>query len=246
MPIEAPIYHEQPLSPETQNPQYDAILVHGYWMSEPKPRRVKMALRTHFAARAAALAYNGGKGAGKIVIDLGHLWGPDYPTEGSVIAKALETKYHVPHNAIILRENAYGTFGEVKSVLELAKENGWTNVLDVAFGNHHWTIPQIYWSKELWPSRPKHLGVEYRSVESILEEDDRRTFTLLKRFNASRYGRIYPVYEGIKWALMHRPGFKYESLEAKNKKARTKPGHVAPLLHVDKYKLPQDSESKSA
>ncbi len=45
MPVEAPIHHEQPVSPEVQKPKHDALLIHGYWMSEPKPGNVRLALK---------------------------------------------------------------------------------------------------------------------------------------------------------------------------------------------------------
>jgi hypothetical protein len=226
------VEQESEQMPETQpNPQYDALLVHGYWMSEPTPGNVRLALRSRLAVRAAALAYNGGKGAGKIVIDLSHLWGPNYPTEGSLMAKELEDKYSIPHEAIILREGAYSTGGEVKSFVTLAKENGWEKLMDVAFSNHHLTIPRIYREYK------NEALVEYKSVEDILrEKDDHLVTQLTKRLEKSRYGKTYRLYERAKWLRMHMPGFNYDSLETKNKNSRKDKGKEF-ILPVDIYKL---------
>jgi hypothetical protein len=217
---------ERPTSPEIIKPNYDAILVHGYWMSE---HRTGLALRSRLAARAAALAYGSGNGANKIVVNLGNLWGANYPSEGSLLAKELEEKYHVPHEAIILRENAYSTGGEVKSFLELARENGWSSLLDVAFSSHHLTIPEIY---------KEYSGIAgFKSVEEILKTDSESPHieNLLGRLSRSKYGKTYWFYERVKWLAMHRPGFSYDELEQKNKKARTNKGKDF-ILPVDVYK----------
>ena len=259
-------------TPEQIHPKYDALLVHGYWMSDKTIRKhqedgaiserhiTAPALRTHFAARAATLAWDEGRGAGKIVLDLGHLWGPDYPTEGKIIADALVNKYHVPREAIILRENAYSTYGEVKTVLELARENGWSKIMDVGFRAHHLTIPGIYKSKELKGVGPANLRVDYEAVESILDKDDKRVIAVRRKFagltrKGIRYGLTYIAYEGLKRLYMFKPGFKYEPLEQANKDVRTKPMEVwippivgripgvAKKVAVDKYNLPPEEKA---
>ncbi len=234
-----------------QTPQFDAILVHGYWMTDKTIKKhqedgtiserhiTAPALRTHFAARAAALAWDGGRGAGKIVLDLGHLWGHDYPSEGRVVADTLVNKYRVPREAIIMREKAYSTGGEVKTIVDLAGENGWTNILDVASKWHHLTIERLY--------KDSNLRVKFRSYENILRNDDpriRRAMTGLERARP-----LYPLYELSKLAFMHKPGFSYESVEKANKKARTEPGQdviSSPIPIVDWYTLPPKEESKVA
>lgn len=195
-------------------PQFDAILVHGYWMSEPELGDVRPALRSRLAVRAAALAYDHGKGAGKIVIDQGHLWGPNYPTSGSLMAKELVDKYGVSPEAIILREDSYSTGGEVKTFVELIKQNGWTNILDVAFSKHHLTISRIYDKLK--------TKVEFKSIEEIIEEKDNpHVKNLIKRFGKSYYEIIFSGYEVALWAVIHLPRFNYETFEQKNKEERT-------------------------
>jgi hypothetical protein len=241
------------LPPKEQQPApgFEAIMIHGYWMSDKTIRThqedgtitqrhiTASALRTHFAARATALAWDGGKGAGKIFIDLGHLWGPDYPSEGKVMADILVNKYHVPAEAIILREEAYSTGGEVKSIVEVAKQNDWTNVLDISSRWHKFTIRRLY--------KESGLKVQFKSIQGILKDDDKRVKRKLSGLGRAR--PLYPLYELGKLAFMHKPGFNYETLEEANRKARTKPGQdvkASPIAVVDVYTLPPKEEPKAA
>jgi hypothetical protein len=229
---------EQSKSLEQQpNPQFDAIFVHGYWMSEHK---TGLGLRSRLAIRAAALAYDEGKGAGKIIMDLGHVWGPDNPAEGNLMARELMEKYHIPRNAIIFREDAYSTGGEVKTAIELARQNGWTKILDIAFSEHQKSIPKVY---------KEYHGEDLlttRSIERIIEEkDDHLANHLVKRLGKSRYGRVYKyIYEPVKRRRMRKKGFTYEALEQENRNARKQKGPDSPLsrrfgrsLDIDVYKL---------
>jgi hypothetical protein len=257
--VEAPIHHEQPVSPEMPSPKYNAILVHGYWMTQRRDRTA-LSLRSHFAARAAAVAYDEGRGASKIVIDLGHFWGPDYPTEGVIMAQTLINKYHVPPEALIVRDEAYSTYGEVGTVLKLARENRWTKILDVAFGPHKKTIRGIYKSRD-YKDLAKDVNIEQKSVEDILENDDPRITRVLRDFNAfpSRYRLRYEIYEFLKWMRMNFPGFDYKKLEQKNKEIRIEPtedwqppiigdlpvlGRL--LVGFDRYKLPKEEKQHTA
>ena len=210
-----------------RKPQADAILLHGYWMSE---HRTGLALRSRLAARAVALAYDNGNGAGKIVIDLGHLWGDKYPPEAELMVKELTSYYNVPQDAIISRERAYSTKGEVQTALEIAKQNGWKNIVDVAFKRHHLTIPRLY--------RHAPLNVDYQSVEEIIKEKDPNPHAkrLVHRLSRSRYEVAYFFYERLKWLKMHMPGFNYDSIEEKNKSSRTEKGREF-IIPIDVYKL---------
>jgi hypothetical protein len=220
--------------PETRPASlYDALLVHGYWMSEPTPGHVKLGLRSHLAVRAASFVYDHSWGTGKIVVDLGHLWGPNYPSEGELMAKELEEKYGVPKEDIILRENAYSTGGEVKSIVELSKQNGWDSIADLAFSKHHLTIPRVYEEYD------NQAHVEFISIENVLElQDDRRVVDIVRKLGSSRYEFAYGIYERAKWLAMHRPGFSYDAMEEKNKNARKDKGKDSPLpISFDVYKL---------
>lgn len=265
MPIEAPESH----------PRYDALLVHGYWMSE---HRTGLGLRSRLATRAAATEHIQG-GAETVFVNLDHLWGPAEHSEGELIAKGLEGHYHVPHEDIVLRQDAWSTGGEVKTFGEEAQQHSWNNLLDIAFAKHHsfisilgrrfGTIPLIY----------KGLGLkpQYKSVEDILREKDihrinrrykvrkvldvdkdgnpkpwkqvpiaerqyaetgeerllfhehNHTARLVNKLAGSKFERVYQLYEGIKWTLMHRPGFNYEALEQANRNSRKEKGPDSPL-----------------
>lgn len=212
---------------------YDAILVHGYWMSEPTPGNVKLGLRSRLAARAASFLYEYGFGAEKVVIAGGHFWGPGYPSQGELMANELEGKYGIPKEDIILKDNAYSTGGEIKSIVDLSKENGWNSIADLAFSKHQLTIPKAY--EEYGNS----AQVKFISVEDVLRQrDEEKVVTLVEKLSTSRHEIALGIYEGAKWLAMHKPGFSYRDLEEKNKKSRKNKGKDSPLpISLDVYKL---------
>ena len=142
------------------------------------------------------------------------------------MADSLVNKYHVPAEAIILREEAYSTGGEVKSMVEVAKQNGWTNVLDISSRWHKFTIRRLY--------KKSGLRIQFKSIQDILKDDDKRAKRKLSGLGRAR--PLYPLYELGKLAYMHKPGFNYETLEEKNKKARTQKGREF-IVPFDVYKL---------
>jgi hypothetical protein len=201
---------------------FDAIFIHGYWLSESKSG---LALRSRLAVRAGALAYDNGKGAKKIFLDQGHLWGHDYLSEGCLMAKELIEKYGVPPEAIIIKGEAYSTGGEVKLFVEQIKLNNWTRVLDIAFAKHLLTIPKIF--------EKTNTNVEFKSVEEIIEEKDNNPHVknLIKRFRRSGYEAAFGFYEAAIWAAMRLPGFDYKAFEQSNQHFRThkSKGSILPL-----------------
>ncbi|EKD86001.1 MAG: hypothetical protein ACD_37C00535G0001 [uncultured bacterium] len=256
-------------------PRYDALLVHGYWMSE---HRTGLGLRSRLSTRAAAIERTQGE-AKTVFVNIDHLWGSSEPSEGELVAKELEGHYQIPHEDIILRQDAWSTGGEIKTFVEQARQHGWSNLLDVAFAKHHsfisilgrriGTIPLIY----------KGLGLkpQYKSAEDILREKDihridrrykvrkvldidkngnpkpwkqvpiaerqyaetgeerlfvhehNHTTKLVNKLTGSKFEAIYFMYEGIKWTLMHRPGFNYEALEQTNRNSLREKGTDSPL-----------------
>lgn len=208
-------------------PQYDAIFIHGYWLSESKSG---LALRTRLAVRAGALAYDNSKGAKYIFLDQGHLWGPDYPSEGQLMAKELMEKYHVPSEAIIFKGEAYSTGGEVKLFIDEVRQNGWAKVLDIAFAKHHLTIPKIF--------EKTNIDVEFQSIEEIIEEKDNNPHAknLIKRFRRSEYEFFFGFYEAAIWLAMHFPGFNYKAFEQSNQHFRTHKSKGS-ILPMDVFKV---------
>lgn len=225
------IFPEQELRPE---PKFDAILVHGYWMSEPVSGDVRSALRTRLATRSAALAYDRGDGARNIVLPLGKLWGQDYESLGNLMADELEFKYGVPPGTIIREGNAFSTGGEIKTFLEIAQKNGWTKLLDIAFSAHFLTIPHVF---DAYSKDDGKITVQFRSVEEIIESEDYELVSgLVKRLGKSRYGIAHKVYERGKQIVTKIHGTDYDSLEERNKMARTKKGKEFPIS-FDVYKI---------
>ncbi len=221
---EIPLNHEQ----EPIASPFDAVLVHCYWLSENGT--TQLGLRSRLADRAAALFYDHGKGAKKIVLAGGHLWGKEYASAAELMAKELEEKYHVPKSAIIIPEQeAYSTGGEVEIFTQLANEKEWTNLLDIAAQKHLWTIPGIY----------KKIGadVKFKSDEEILREKDSNPHVkrLLKRLGRSRYEFSLMLHEVGIWTAMHLLNLDYATLENRNKSKRTAKSKDS-LLPGDVYK----------
>ncbi len=221
---------EQPISPDKLHTRpFDAILVHGYWLSGVGKDKARLGWRGNLAVRAAALAYDEGRGAKNIVLTEGHVWGPDYPSGAKLMAKKLQNMYHVPEEAIIVKDDAYSTGGEVEIFIELAHEKGWTSLLDIAASKHLWTIPGIF----------KKMGenVQFRSLEAILrEQNDPRMNSILKKLGKSKYELAFMFYEAGLWVAMHLKDFNYTKLEERNKSVRTAKGKDF-LLPLDVYKL---------
>ena len=95
------------------------------------------------------------------------------------------------------------------------------------------------------PTPWKQVPIADRQYEETGEErtvnhEHNHTARLVENLTWSKYGVMYWAYEGIKWALMHRPGFNYETLEQKNKDTRQGKGEDSPLpgpLRFDVYRL---------
>lgn len=207
------------------SPPFDAILVHGFMLSEGNESG--LSLRSILAARAAYLAYDQGRGARHIVLAVGHPWGPDYPSVASRMAKLLEEKYHVPKETIIVRDDASSTYREVEDFLELKREMGWTRLLDISFKKHLWTVPGVF----------KQFGenVAYSSIEGIIRdrETNPKIRRAMRRLQRSPHEIMYSVYEGGKWIVMHMPSFDYQKLEERNRALNTGKGHpnLIPIIH---------------
>jgi hypothetical protein len=251
------------------------IVGHFYWLSEKGGRteRTDLGLRSSINARAVAVDYWDRKAKGEnpqVFADLSHLWGEAEPTEGSLVGERWHNRYHIPQQDIVIREDAWSTWGEVKAVAEESKRRGWTKVVDVAFKPHRrLTIPWIFGKFRLQP--------EYQTPEQVLEQKDihrfRRTYPVRKvldvdrdgnptpwkqvppaerqyeetgetvvfshehnhtkrlvdRLSRHKFGFMYWVYEGMKWTMMHKPGFNYEDLEKSNRESRGGKGTDSPI-----------------
>lgn len=233
MSVEASIHHEQPMSPDVKKSRYDALLVHGYWLTE-KRGKTALALRSRLATRAAALLYKEGR-VGKIFLGAGKLWGDGYQSVGELMRQELETIYGIPHEDIITEDKAYSTGGEVKRFLQHARENGWTNLLDVAFDQHLRTIPDAF--------RQYKGKASFESVEQIIKDSkpNSHVLNLLDRLANSEFEADFATYEsilllGLKIPILNKTFFSYDRLEVKNRKTRTERGKDT-SLPIDVYRI---------
>lgn len=229
MPEVLPIHQEQPVPPETQKTPYDAVLVHGYWLTE-KGDKTTLALRSRLVVRAAAFLYKEGR-VKKIFLAAGKFWGDGYPSVGELMAKELEAGYGIPPEEIVIEDEAYSTGGEIKRFLQSAERSGWTNLLDIAFDQHLRIIPDVF------KQYKGEAGIE--SVEQILREYDsnKHVLHLLDRLANSEFEADFALYERLISLGLNIPILNdYDRLEAKNKKARTQKGKDS-SLPIDIYKI---------
>jgi hypothetical protein len=85
--------------------------------------------------------------------------------------------------------------------------------------------------------RPKPWKEIPIAERQYAETDEERTFVhehnhtarLVNKLSHSKFERIYQLYEGIKWAVMHKPGFDYDTLEQTNKDSREGKGTDSPI-----------------
>lgn len=195
---------------------YDAVLVHGYWLSRDEDRDTfegfRGSLRSRLSTRAAAdIFHNEGKPT--LVFPGGRLKGPDYPATSAIAKAEAMQKYDVPEASIVTAVTGLGTESESITFETLAREHGWTNVGVLSFEQHapsvHRFTPQIEGT------------VEHRTVEDVLENyDDPLVSHLAKRLKKSRYGKGFIAYELFKTLIMTIPGGK-DRLYAANSKARS-------------------------
>lgn len=249
-------------SPEQeQEPQFDAVLVHGWCLSQNgEEAKVRGGLRAHFSELAAKILIDQ-KMAGCIVLTCGKIWGPQYPSVAQVMADELVTKYHVSNNHIIINDgdNALTTSEEIDSFLGLARQHGWKRLGDVGFKKHRrWAIPGIFKEKgdqveivsdketSVIQASPKPT-VRLMTVEDIIFENikvDERIKKILRDLTSikSKYEISFLIYELLKQLLLRAKGGRYESLSHTAASQRNSKGHLLPrplgiILETDKYNL---------
>jgi hypothetical protein len=178
---------------------YDAVLLHGYWLSQRGCKgRVRLSLRSRLSARAGALLHRAGT-TQNLVMTVGHIWGADYPGVAQMMADELRQKYGVPASALYASNVAAHTQSEIGAAIQLAKKHGWQRYADVAPRTHHWTIRALY--------RKHGLNVRLIAIEDVIRTYDLARFAhLSQRMDASVHGWTYRVYEALKWSLWRATG----------------------------------------
>lgn len=237
-----------------QAPLFDAVLVHGYWLSQKGGEApVMLSLRSHLEDRAGLEFHDGGRGAGKIVLTAGHIWGPEYPSVAEGMRSELIRKFKVPEDDIIVKTtfvNAEGEAQEVKSTdneveafLQLSAERGWTRLADIAARVHNKNIlpgikaniPRLY--------RRRGRAVTYEAAEDIILRSDYhpRVKSKLRRLRWSRFETSFRFYEGVKRAILTiRPDYGALSNQAaveRSVKGDLGLPRIASRFPIDKYSL---------
>lgn len=231
--IESYSYSPQP--EKEPNPTYDAMLVHGFWLSQKSNGKIGLSTRSKFAVRAAYFEYKNQE-AKKIVFTCGPLWGKSYPSVGSLMAQSLVNNFHVPQDSIVLLDEAYSTKEEIDIFTKWAHQSGANRLLDIAPEMHHETIPQLYSSS---------TDIHFKSVESILLANDQDNIAdYVRWFSKSRYAQGYRIYTEVVKACM-KLGLDYDNLlnqtakKQRQKKAHPGFGNVfgSILPPIDRYDL---------
>lgn len=171
------------------NPTYDAVLVHGYWMSRSsRPDAIdgfRGSLRTRLATRSGALFYHN-EGPTKLVFLGAKVKGPSYPSTAELSAAEATQKYAIPPEDIVALPVGYGTEEEAIKFQELAQDHGWKNVAVVAFRKHYKSIQRF-----IPENANGEITVNYRPVEDlIMEFDDPNVQGFVRRLNRFRLIRF--------------------------------------------------------
>lgn len=202
-----------------------------------------LALRTHLSAKAASLEQQALAEQGETAEVISPL---EYLRKTGLMADTIES-YGTPRDVIIDEGDGWSTWGEVKIATQMARDKGWTRLIDIAFSPHFGSIKMLF--KRIKASVP----VEFRSVEEILREKDVHKFSrdyvrrtthedetvteeqfhldhehnhtahLLDRLEKSRYDWVFRnVYEKLIKRPALRLGVDPEKLEQRQREARKK------------------------
>lgn len=215
-----------------QENKYDAILVHGYWLSQRGDGRIKPSLRSHLSNRVAANMYHHGN-VDNIILTAGYTWSNDYPSQAEVMKTELVRKYKIHESSVHIVPEGTDTYEETRLFLELADEKGWGNLADLSFGTHRHSVKKTY---EILGRRAELLH-----TEEILMQDDARVQNLVRRLSRSKYELNFKLYELVKrLMLIISPDYKLLGKFAKRRYKKKGPIAVAlsiGRLPIDKYEL---------
>lgn len=215
-----------------QENKYDAILVHGYWLSQRGDGRIKPSLRSHLSNRAVANLYRHGN-VDNIILTAGYTWSNDYPSQAEVMKTELVRKYKIPESSVHIVPEGTDTYEETRLFLELADENGWKKLADIGFKTHQHSVRRTY----------EIIGrqAELMHTEEILMRDDIRVQNLVRGLNRSIYELNFKLYEHVKrLMLIISPDYKLLGKFAKRRYKKKGPIAVPfsfGRLPIDKYDL---------
>lgn len=210
---------------------FDAILVHGYWLSQKgENSQVELSLRSKLVAYAAALLYKD-KIAKNIILPAGYIWGKNVPSIADLIKEELVKKYDVPEDKILVSDEGLNTKSEIVTFLKIVEENNFEGLGDLSFATHQLTIPIHYNGKR---------KVEFLNVEDVIfEKGDNEHKKILKWLKDSRFEFNFLIYQ-ILVRLVQIIDPDYRILGKIADKTRNKKSHnnvILPFFKIDAYDL---------
>lgn len=207
----------------------DAVLVHGYWLSQiGDTGQVDLSLRSELAVRAASTLFKSGQ-VDYIVVTAGPIWGLRYESLGKRMSDELQI-YGVPQDKIILQDTAIDTNDEITTFLQIAKQYNWTTLEDLAFTKQDLIIPTLYKNNG---TQVSYLSVEKTLLADGVDEDTKAVNSL----NQSWYEFNFAIYEDlIKTMMLVDRQYTFLHNQAVSQRIK-KSGYGLPFLPVDKYSL---------
>lgn len=211
-------------SSSNSGPNYDAALIHGYWLSRSQhPDNVdgfRGSLRTRLTTRAGVDLHRN-EGPMKLVYVGGRLKGPSYPSTADLFAAEASQKYQISEEDIITLDTGFGTEAETLGFEQLAEQNGWNRVCVISFEDHDPSVRRFTPRIRTTNASASTSTVEHRSVEEILlDYDDPHVSNLAQRLARSRFHYGFVAYELAKTLIMAIPGGK-DRLYRASEKSRT-------------------------
>jgi hypothetical protein len=214
---------------KTERPSYDAVLLHGYWLSRSShPDNLdgfRGSLRTRLVTRAGVDLYCN-EGPTNLVFVGAKLKGPSYPSTANLFAQEASEKYGIPPKHIHIAHTGFGTEAESLEFETLATKNGWRNVATVSFEEHSPSVQRFRPNIKLESGT---ANVEHRTVQELIAKYDnhhvahlveRLSRTINTKPRVNKYHLGFVLYELAKTTVMSLPNGK-NRLYARTKKART-------------------------
>lgn len=216
--------------PQTNSfPHTQALLLHGYWLSQKGNGPVTLSLRSELEVKAAYLLYKNRK-ADYLFVPAGSIWGKNYPSLGQVMADRL-AQLGVPKDKIILQPTAMDTYEEVTSFLQAAPKHNWRTLGDLAALEHDLVIPQLF--------SVQHASATYFTVEQVIIKFSNATdHQTIHDLSSSIYTVGFGLYElAVRGILIVDPRYQLLTQHARaTRNHKTTYGGIF-FLPIDHYQL---------
>lgn len=210
-------------------PSVDALLLHGYWLSQKDSGPVTLSLRGELEVKAAYLLYQHNK-TEYVIVPAGPIWGSKYPSLGEFMAQRL-MQLGIPSNKIILDPTAMDTYEEVSVGVKNAQQHHFGSLGDLAASQHIPVIKQLF--------KVQHASADFFSYEDVINTygslEDKQA---IKMLTASLYSLGFDIYElAVRIVLLIDPHYRLLTNHAYATRTHKGPYGGVPLLPIDKYEL---------